>query len=107
MSTPFTNNIPGPDWFINFRKRHGLSIKKPQPVEYVRKKMTDPFVVSEFFTLLKKTLTDYDLFEKPGLIWNLDETSLSLDPTKTKVVGKINKPCSVGHVGQGKKISLC
>lgn len=53
--------------------------------------------------MLKKTLTDYDLFEKPGSIWNLDETSLSLDPTKTKVVGKINKPCSRTTCGTGKE----
>ncbi|CAH0715711.1 unnamed protein product, partial [Brenthis ino] len=41
--------------------------------------------------------------EKPDLIWNLDETSLCLDPTKTKVVGKINKPCSRTTCGTGKE----
>lgn len=27
MITPFKNNKPGKDWFLNFRKRHKLSIK--------------------------------------------------------------------------------
>ncbi|KAL0803352.1 hypothetical protein ABMA28_017415 [Loxostege sticticalis] len=103
MVTPFKNNKPGKDWFINFRKRHNLSIKKPQPVEYVRKQMTDPFVIFEYFKLLEVTLTDLNLFESPDLIWNLDETSLSLDPTRTKVVGAINKPCSRTTCGTGKE----
>lgn len=103
LDTPFTNNKPGKDWFTNFRKRHRLSIKKPQPVEYVRKKMTDPFVISEYFELLAETLTVLNLSERPHLIWNMDETSLSLDPTKTKVVGAINKPCSRTTCGTGKE----
>nr|XP_026483579.1 uncharacterized protein LOC113391735 [Vanessa tameamea] len=103
LHTPFTNNKPGKDWFINFRKRHRLSIKKPQPVEYVRKKMTDPFVIFEYFKLLEDTLSALNLFQSPHLIWNMDETSLSLDPTKTKVVGAINKPCSRTTCGTGKE----
>lgn len=94
IQTPFKNNTPGPDWFIDFRKRHGLSIKKAQPVEYVRRKMTDPFVIAEYFDLLNNTLQDLNLLENPESIWNLDETSLCLDPTRTKVVGKKNKPCA-------------
>ncbi|XP_022827114.1 uncharacterized protein LOC111356860 [Spodoptera litura] len=103
IQTPFKNNTPGPDWFINFRKRHGLSIKKAQPVEYVRRKMTDPFVIAEYFDLLNKTLKDLSLLENPESIWNLDETSLCLDPTKTKVVGKKNKPCARTTYGSGKE----
>ncbi|CAG5054145.1 unnamed protein product [Parnassius apollo] len=65
--------------------------------------MTDPFVVSEFFALLEETLANLNMLEKPEFIWNLDETSLSLDPTKTKVVGKIIKPCSRTTYGTGKE----
>lgn len=38
LKTPFKNNTPGADWFLNFKKRHNLSIKKSQSVEYSRKK---------------------------------------------------------------------
>lgn len=103
IPTPFKNNIPGTDWFINFRKRHRLSIKKAQPVEFMRRKMTDPFVIAEYFNLLQNTLKDLNLFERPQFIWNLDETSLCLDPTRTKVVGKMNKPCSRTTHGSGKE----
>jgi hypothetical protein len=44
LQTQFKNGRPGPDWFINFRKRQRLSIKKPQAVEVTRKKQLDPFV---------------------------------------------------------------
>ncbi|KAJ8931870.1 hypothetical protein NQ314_015136 [Rhamnusium bicolor] len=91
MKTPFTNNIPGNDWFYNFKNRHRLSIKKPQTVEFSRRKMTGPFVIYEY--LLNKTLSDLNL-HKPELIWNLDETSLSHDPHKTRVVGERGKPSS-------------
>ncbi|CAG4987045.1 unnamed protein product [Parnassius apollo] len=103
IQTPFKNNVPGTDWFINFRKRHRLSIKKAQPVEFVRRKMTDPFVIGEYFNLLENTLKDLDLFESPQLIWNLDETSLCLDPSRTKVCGQINKPCARSTHGSGKE----
>lgn len=35
LKTLFVDRKPGADWFISFRKRHNLSIKKPQPVEYL------------------------------------------------------------------------
>lgn len=103
IQTLFKNNTPGPDWFINFRKRHRISLKKAQPVEFLRKKMTDPFVIGKYFDLLRDTLNDLNLFEGPQFIWNLDETSLCLDPTRTKVVGKMNKPCARTTQGSGKE----
>ncbi|CAH2102386.1 unnamed protein product [Euphydryas editha] len=103
IQTPFKNNVRGPDWFINFRKRHRLSIKKAQAVEFVRRKMTDPFVIAEYFDLLENTLRDFNLFESPQVIWNLDETSMCLDPSRTKVVGQINKPCARTTHGTGKE----
>lgn len=36
ISTRFKNSRPGPDWFTSFRRRHALSIKKPQSIEHVR-----------------------------------------------------------------------
>ncbi|KAF2880681.1 hypothetical protein ILUMI_25489 [Ignelater luminosus] len=42
LETPFKSNTLGEDWFINFKKRHHLSIKKPQTLKFARKIMTDP-----------------------------------------------------------------
>ncbi|KAI4472050.1 homeobox-like domain superfamily [Holotrichia oblita] len=87
IQCPFKNNIPGDEWFSSLKKRQNLSIKKPQAVEYPRKKMTDPFIVYRYFSLLKSTLDQLELHDKPNRIWNLDETSFSHDPCKTKIVG--------------------
>ena len=102
IKTPFVNDKPGNDWFLSFRKRHKLSIKKPQPIEYLRKRMTDPFVIHEYFTLLGSTLKDLNL-KDPQRIWNLDETSVCLDPTKTKVVGAVGAPCTRTTAGSAKE----
>lgn len=94
LRTPFKDGVPGIDWFIGFKKRHNLSIKKPQAVEFVRKKATDPFIIYGYFALLKKTLSELMLTDQSSQIWNLDESSFSIDPTRTKVVGKRGTPCS-------------
>lgn len=92
LSTPFRDGVPGKDWFLAFKMRNSLSIKKPQNIEFARSKMCDPFVIYEYFNLLKKTLDELNLYDKPDLIWNMDETSLSIDPSKTKVVGAKGLP---------------
>ncbi|CAG4996929.1 unnamed protein product [Parnassius apollo] len=87
IETPFKNGTPGEDWFLAFKKRHNLSVKKPQPVEYARKKACNPAVIYPYFDLLAKTIDDLGLRDKPSHIWNADETSFSKDPSKSKVVG--------------------
>ncbi|KAF2901877.1 hypothetical protein ILUMI_04308 [Ignelater luminosus] len=68
IKTPFKNNISRSNWFLNFKKRHNLSIKKPQSVEYLRKAMTDPFVIKNYFKLLEKFLSDLQLNDCPSQI---------------------------------------
>lgn len=94
LKTPFKNGVPGADWFISFRRRNNLSIKVPQNIEYARKKATDPFIIYEYFDKLKALLDELDLHDKPDQVWNLDETSMSIDPSKTKVVGVRGKVCT-------------
>lgn len=87
IQNPFKNGVPGEDWFLSFKKRHNLSIKKPQPVEYARKLACSPYVIYPYFDLLEKTVNELGLRDKPSHIWNVDETSFSKDPSKSKVVG--------------------
>lgn len=95
LSTPFKDGVPGEDWFLNFKRRHHLSIRKPESLEYARKKATtDPFVIHGYFDLLKKTLSELDLEYKPERIWNLDESNLSIDPSRTRLVGEKGKSSS-------------
>nr|XP_023018468.1 uncharacterized protein LOC111507408 [Leptinotarsa decemlineata] len=102
--TKFKDGTPGEEWFLEFRKRHHLSLKVPQNVEYYRKKALDPFTIHNYFSLLKSTLDELNLHNKPSSQnWNLDETSLSIDPRKSKVVGGIGKPSSRTISSPGKE----
>jgi hypothetical protein len=85
IDTPFKNGTPGEDWFLSFKKRHSLSLKTPQNVEFARKNATDSFIIYGYFDILKKVLDDNNI--EPQNIWNLDETSICIDSTKSKVVG--------------------
>lgn len=103
IKTPFNDNIPGEDWFLNFKKRHRLSLKKPEAVEYARRKALDPFIINTYFDLLHELISTYSLDKKPKQIYNLDETSFCTDPSKTKVVGSVNSPATRTTSGPGKE----
>lgn len=102
LKTPFKGGRPGEDWFLGFSRRHNLSIKKPQSVEYARKKCLDPFIINNYFEILKNQLDDLNLHDKPRQIWNLDETNFCMDPSKTKIVGRRGAPSSRTTAGSGR-----
>jgi hypothetical protein len=90
LKVPFKNGRPGDRWFKSFIVRYQLSLKKPQAVEFARNKAADPFIINAYFDLLLQILTNNNLMDKPAQVYNLDEFSLSTDPTKCKVAGEIN-----------------
>ncbi|CAK1603400.1 unnamed protein product [Parnassius mnemosyne] len=61
IKTPFKDGIPGEDWFIAFKNRHGLSVKKPQAVEHARRTACRPAVIYGYFDLLEKTINELGL----------------------------------------------
>lgn len=89
----FKDNYPGKDWLQLFFNRNGLVGKKMEQLEKSRRQATsDPFIIYNFYEILEETLTALDLNDKPHLIFNLDETSFSSDPTRIKgVAGKGQK----------------
>ncbi|XP_074037198.1 uncharacterized protein [Leptinotarsa decemlineata] len=103
FKTPFKNGRPGEDWYLGFSKRHNLSIKKPQSVEFARKKCLDPFIINDYFDILKKQLDALNLHDKPRQIWNLVETNFCLDPCKTKIVEKRGAASSRTTAGTGRE----
>lgn len=107
----FKDGFPGEEWFLGFKKRNNLSLKIPQNVEYARKKAMDPFTIHNYFSLLKDQLDNLALHKKPSHIWSLDDTSLSIDPRRSKVVGEIGKPSSRTISTPGKEnttvLALC
>lgn len=88
IKTRFRDDRPGEEWFLQFCKRHKMSIKKPQAVEIARKKQENPWTIYGFFDLLEKAVADLGLKAKPELIFNCDETSFSSDQ-KPKLLVKL------------------
>ncbi|XP_074026299.1 uncharacterized protein [Leptinotarsa decemlineata] len=103
IETNFKDGVPGEDCFLGFKRRHRLSMKVPQNVEYGRKKVLDHYIIYQYFDLLKSIMDEHGLHDKPERIWNLDESSLCIDPRKTKVMGDINAPSSRTISSPGKE----
>jgi hypothetical protein len=94
IQSRFKNNRPGNDWWLAFKSRYKLSIKKPEGLEHSRKsQLSDPFVIYEFYDRLEKAIEDANLNNKPHQIFNCDETSFCHDPKKTKVVAVRGQSC--------------
>lgn len=72
LKTPFKNSTPGDDYFINFKRRHVFSQKKTQAVEISQKRSADPFIIAEYFRILKEISSDVP----PECIYNIDEKFL-------------------------------
>ena len=47
---------------------------------------SDPSVLQVYFDLLEETLAENELTERPGQIYNMDETGLPSDPKPLKTV---------------------
>lgn len=72
--------MAGNDWFKSFmRRNHSLSVRKAQGLSNARAEGMNKKECNEYFELLKKTLTEHDLINKPGCIWNVDESGLQLN----------------------------
>ncbi|KAJ8941044.1 hypothetical protein NQ318_015521 [Aromia moschata] len=87
IKTTFKEGKPGDDWFRLFCKRNRLSQKKMEQLEKCRRKATsDTFIIYGFYDLLDRTIKELGLEDKPSHIFNLDESSFSMDPNRVKGV---------------------
>ena len=74
-------------WWDGFRKRHPeLVLRVPAKLSLARAKATDPEVITNYFNMLEQVLEEYELFDKPIHIFNVDETGMPLDHRPPKVV---------------------
>lgn len=104
IKTPFKDNRPGDDWFIAFRDRHNLSVKKPEALEVTRRTITsDPFIIHEFYDLLSSEIKRLGLDNRPDCIYNLDESGFNMDPSKSTVVTEKGKPAQRVIQGSGRE----
>ncbi|CAH1997501.1 unnamed protein product [Acanthoscelides obtectus] len=99
-ATLFTHNgVPGNDYFVRFTKAFHLSQKKPQSVEVARKRSMDPFVMYDYFNILKQHIENIPASQ----IYNIDETGFCLDPSRIKVVGEKGRAAHRTTSGPGRE----
>ena len=81
----FKDNLPGPDWVSSFLLRHKnqLTLRQAQNIKSARAEKTAD-EISIFFDNLTQSLSNVP----PSNIINYDETNLSDDPGRVKVVFK-------------------
>ena len=59
-------------WWDSFRRRHpNLTLRTASPLSYARVMGSDPTVISKYYDLLERTLSDNNLLDKPSQIFNL------------------------------------
>lgn len=76
---------PGERWWVNFRQRHPqITLRRTDQLERSRAEALNPHIVSEYFSLLRKTLEESGLMNKPRQLFNCDEVFLPLDGTREK-----------------------
>lgn len=79
--------IAGQDWYKSFMKRNpALSLRKAEGISNARANGMSVTEVDNYFELLKNTLVENDLINKPGNIYNMDESGLQLNNEPGQVV---------------------
>lgn len=93
MNIPHKFNIEkrqaGFDWLNLFLNRHSdLSVRKSEGVSVARSEAMKKETVRDYFSLLERVITENDLFQKPGSIYNMDESGLQLNNRPGHVIAK-------------------
>ena len=76
LSTSFNSKkcMAGRDWYKAFLKRNrSVMLRKAQNMNPSRARKLNRFIVTDDFTMLKKIMTDMELFNKPEEFLNMDE----------------------------------
>lgn len=104
IKTRFKDGIPGKDWFVSFKKKYNLTLKKPEVMESKRvKQQSDPFIVYDFYDRLAEVFQELNLYDSPARIANCDETFFCSDASKGKVVAEVNTSTFICTPGPGRQ----
>lgn len=75
----------GKNWVTNYVKRHPeLDIRFSRRYNYKRAKCEDPKIITEWFNLVQKTISEHGILEDD--IYNFDETGFAMGLTATAKV---------------------
>lgn len=93
-------------WWDGFRGRHPeLSLRSASSLSVARSKASAQSCLDQYFNILEETMEEYGLVDRPGLIYNMDETGMPLDPKAPRTIhmrGKKN-PSSISG---GNKVQI-
>ena len=86
-------------WWASFRKRHpNVVLRAPASLARSRYLATNPVMLDRYFDLLQKCISELKLEDKPGQIFNVDESGMPLNPKPPKVLNQrgVKNPSSLG-----------
>ena len=79
-------------WWDSFRRRHPeVSLRQAEPLSYARAAANNPNVIKKYFELLAETIEANGLTQRPGQIFNCDETGMPLVHKPPRVVAHTNQ----------------
>jgi len=83
----FKSGIPSLRWWRGMKKRHNrITLRQPEGTAAVRHQCMEKSKILKYFDTVKSVLKENELWDKPHLIWNMDETGLQLDHRPGKVI---------------------
>ena len=79
------DHFNGEGWWIRFMERYPrLSLRSTDALSRMRANAITKENMDHYFTLLRQTLTDNNLLDKPAYIYNMDESGMPLDHNQPK-----------------------
>ena len=91
-SHPFKGESAGRAWFDGFRRRYPrLTLRSPQPLSQARAFAGSPEIICDFFGKLGALYGRLNLLSKPMMIYNADETGISVVHKPGKVVAELGR----------------
>lgn len=93
-ATPFTNNLPGKDWYHAFRRRNpSVTVRVPQSLGHERAAITEGMIHNWYHKLmefLQKEVPDWEaMIKDPRRIFNADESGFPLCVKSDKVLAPV------------------
>ncbi|KAI8486556.1 hypothetical protein Bbelb_357910 [Branchiostoma belcheri] len=83
----FGGKLPGKRWWSAFKRRHPeISLRSPDSLDRARAAMSNARVVEKHFEQLGQLLSENKLHDRPFQVYNADETGMSMDARKSRVV---------------------
>ena len=83
------NKILSNGWYYCFMGRQSeLALRKGDPTANIRMDCVNEESMEEYFAMLKKTLLENNLMNKPAQIYNVDESGMPLDHCPPKVISE-------------------